>query len=309
MSVTVGVDGGQSQIRMMVSGEARSEATEGVSHLESDVIGSVVDAVGKLWGGRSVRIDRLVAGLTTIPATEDERQDLAAGLADATRASEVWVCGDQVTSHAGAFAGRTGIALSVGTGVACLAVDADSGTHRTFDGAGYLVGDEGGGFWIGRLGIRAALAGYEGRAVSTSLTPAVETELGPLETAAVHLHANPRAVDTIAHMALVVLAQADAGDAVAKSIISDAATRLVSTVTAALSFLPRDGDASVAVDGRLLLDENLLRTMFLSEMYSAHQAVKVVESPGSSLDGAIWLAEHEVPRGYLELITMHRTEP
>ncbi|MCL1602010.1 MAG: ATPase [Actinomycetia bacterium] len=308
MTVTVGIDGGQSEIRMRVSGESRDEAAPGVSHLESDTATSVVEAIRRLRGNRSTPIDRLVAGLTTIPATEEERHDLAVRLAEATGAADVWVCGDQVTSHAGAFEGETGVVLSVGTGVACLALDGATGANRTFDGAGYLVGDEGGGFWLGRLGIRAALAAYEGRAPHTTLTSSVADELGPLDAAAARLHANPRAVDSIAQMATIVLAEAEEGDAIANTIVSDSATLLVTTVSAALFFLPSGEDTRVAIDGRLLLNENQLQTAFLAEMKSTHPSVDVFQAHRSSLDGACMLAQHETPGAYSDLITTYRME-
>jgi len=308
MTITVGIDGGQSQIRMRVSGESRAKTTPGVSHLETDATASVVEAVRRLRGKSTKPIERLVAGLTTIPATEEERLDLAMHLSEATDAADVWVCGDQVTSHAGAFDGETGVVLSVGTGVACLAVDSETGAHRTFDGAGYLVGDEGGGFWLGRLGIRAALAAYEGRAPRTSLTSRVVDELGPPATAAARLHANPRAVDSIAQMATIVLAEAEAGDAIANAIVSDGAARLVTTVSAALLFLPSGADVRVAIDGRLLLNVNQLQTAFLAEMKSIHPSVPVFQAHSSSLDGACMLAEHETPGPYGDLITRYRME-
>lgn len=306
MSVTVGIDGGQSQIRMRISNESQSVSTLGVSHLESDTVASVVEAVNRLWDDRTTPIDRLVAGLTTIPAAETERRTLAARLAEVTGASEVWVCGDQVTAHAGALDGATGVVLSVGTGVACLAVDGSSGAHRTFDGAGYLVGDEGGGFWLGRSGIRAALAADEHRAPPTSLAAAVSAELGPLDTAAVHLHANPRAVDSIAQMAVIVLAEAEAGDEVANAIVSDAATRLVTTVAAAVSFLSSTPAVFVAIDGRLLLNDNQLAARFLSGMEASHPSVSLFRARGSSLDGACTMAESTDPGSYRELVTTHR---
>lgn len=308
MSATVSIDGGQSQIRMFVSGEDGIQATQGVSHLESNAIDSVVEAVRGLWGDRSDHVERLVAGLTTIPATEAEQQELAKRLREVIGAAEVWVCGDQVTSHAGAFAGETGIALSVGTGVACLAIDETDGTHRTFDGAGYLVGDEGGGFWLGQHGIRAALAAHEGRSASTSLTSRVAGELGPLDSAAVRIHGNSRAVDFIAQTAVVVLAEAEAGDPVASAIVSDAASRLVTTVSAALLFLSHRSDVTVAVDGRLLLNDSRLRDQFLLQMERAYPSVSVFETPGSSLDGAIWLSQCSTPGVYDDLITTYRTD-
>ena len=43
MTVTVGIDGGQSQIRMFVSGEEGIQAIQGVSHLESSAVDAVVE--------------------------------------------------------------------------------------------------------------------------------------------------------------------------------------------------------------------------------------------------------------------------
>ena len=169
MSVTVGIDGGQSQIRMRVSNEHPVSVAPGVSHLEEDTDAAVVAAVRQLWNGRLERPLRIVAGLTTVPDAPEARLHLAGLIADVTGAGEVWVCGDEVIAHAGALDGTTGVALSVGTGVACLALDG-SGRSRRFDGAGYLLGDEGGAFWLGRNGIRRALAADEGRGPATALT-------------------------------------------------------------------------------------------------------------------------------------------
>lgn len=307
MSATVGVDGGQSHIRMRVSTESQSDSAPGASHLGSDTAAAVVDAVDRMWGSRTTRLDRLVAGLTTIPGTEAERGDLAARLAEVTGAREVWVCGDQVTSHAGAFHGGTGVLLSVGTGIACLAMDHTNGNHRTFDGSGYLVGDEGGGFWLGRHGIRAALAADEGRGPDTSLASALAAELGPLDTASARLHASPRAVDTIAQIAVVVLAEAEAGDMVADAIVSDAANRLVTTITAAVSFLSPTQPVTVAIDGRLILEDNRLAGRFLAEMGVRHPTTPLLRAQGSSLDGACRIADGADPDTYRPLITTYGT--
>ncbi len=67
MSVTVGIDGGQSQIRMRVSNEHPVSVAPGVSHLEEDTDAAVVAAVRQLWNGRLERPLRIVAGLTTRP--------------------------------------------------------------------------------------------------------------------------------------------------------------------------------------------------------------------------------------------------
>jgi N-acetylglucosamine kinase-like BadF-type ATPase len=304
MSVTVGVDGGQSEIRLRVSGEPDIYSAPGLSHLEDDTDTALVDTVAGLCDGRDRQIIRLVAGATTVPATEAERLSLAADLGRATGAGEVWLGGDDVTSHAGALDGATGVVLSVGTGVACLAIDAERGTHRGFDGAGYLVGDEGGGFWLGRHGIRAALAADEGRGPHTLLSESLSAQLGGLDGLAIRLHANPRAVDTIARTAVVVLAQAAAGDHVAASIVADAAARLVETATAAVRFLAPASAISVALGGRLLLGSDLLAEVVSGGIAAGHPEVAVFMAKGSSLDGACSLAESTTAGPYQRLLTM-----
>ncbi|MEX1126570.1 MAG: BadF/BadG/BcrA/BcrD ATPase family protein [Acidimicrobiia bacterium] len=327
MSVTVGVDGGQSQIRLRVSGEPDAKSAPGVSHREADTGRAVIDTVAELWNGRSERISRLVAGLTTIPATEGERHLLATRLAEVTGASEVWLGGDEVISHTGAFEGASGVVLSVGTGVACLALDADTGAHRNFDGVGYLVGDEGGGFWLGRHGIRAALAAQEGRGPHTTLAETVAAQLGPLDGVPIGLHSNPRAVDTIAQIAVVVLAEAATGDPVADAIVSDAATRLVTTVSAGVRFLSAEPQVRVALGGRLLMSPReaggptpategnasrgatLLSERVATGIRAAHPTATISMATGSSLDGACILAEWVAPGPYRPLLTMYRPQP
>jgi N-acetylglucosamine kinase-like BadF-type ATPase len=46
------------------------------------------------------------------------------------------------------------------------------------DGLGWLLGDEGSGFWIGRRVVRAVLADLDGRGPSTALTPLLLARLG-----------------------------------------------------------------------------------------------------------------------------------
>ena len=59
---------------------------------------------------------------------------------------------DTVTGHIGALSGGDGVSLIVGTGVACFAMAHDRSAVWAVDGKGFLLGDDGGGFWIGRRG-------------------------------------------------------------------------------------------------------------------------------------------------------------
>lgn len=313
-ALTVGVDGGQSQIRLRVSDDPEVLTTSGVSHAtagpagQPDAATAVVEAVRQLWTPGRGAIARLVVGLTTVPSAAAARQHLAARLAAAVDAGEVWVTGDDVTSHAGALGGRSGVALMAGTGVACLAVDATTGAHRSVDGAGYLIGDEGGGFWIGRHGVRAALRAHDGRGPATALTRTIGERLGDLEGLAARVHAGPRPVDTIAQQAVAVLEAADAGDEVAAAIVATAAARLAESARAALALL-REPAPALALGGRLLLGHPGLADAVVADLRTTHPDLRVTTAPGAGLDGACALAAAGDPAPYEELITVHRQRP
>jgi glucosamine kinase len=61
---------------------------------------------------------------------------------------------DAPIAHAGAFGGRPGVVVIAGTGSVAYAVD-ETGNASTYGGWGYVFGDEGSAFWIGRYAISA----------------------------------------------------------------------------------------------------------------------------------------------------------
>ena len=300
--VAAGIDGGQSTIRMQIVGCSEIMHTPGVSHVGIDTQDRIVSTVAELWAGRMPGPARLVAGLSTVPADAGQRLEVGRRLAGATGAREVWIAGDEVTGHAGAFGDRMGVYLAAGTGVACFAFDPPSRRARRFDGAGYLIGDEGGGFWLGRAAIRAAIAANEGRGPGTSLAAAVAQRYGSLDDLAVRLHTQPRAVDRIAQAAVLVCTQAEAGDELADGILRTAAERLTNTVGAALAFL--GSEAPVALDGRLLGKDTLLARRVEALIRQAHPEVRIILAEGSSLAGACRLAAAEATGLYEHLFTI-----
>ena len=106
------------------------------------------------------------------------------------------------------------MSLVAGTGVACLAVPRD-GTARIIGGHGYLLGDEGGAFWIGRAGLRAVLRARDGRGRRRPWSPPRRTASAASTTSTCASTTMPRAVNAIAQFAPRVLEAAEAGDAVA----------------------------------------------------------------------------------------------
>jgi uncharacterized phosphosugar-binding protein/N-acetylglucosamine kinase-like BadF-type ATPase len=297
----LGVDGGQSAIRVRLAGSARVVDVAGLSRGEGDLAVRMADAVAEaVRTGGLGPVDRVVLGLTTAPTDPAEGRRLCALVSAATGADEVWLADDSVTAHAGALGGGPGVSLVAGTGVACLALPSH-GAARSVGGHGFLLGDEGGGFWLGREGIGAVLRAFEGRGPATSLTErALDAFGGPLATLHVRLHDADRAVHEIASFAPAVLAAADADDAVALAIVAEGARELAGVVRAAAAIVGAE-KVDVALGGRLLADDTPLRR-HLDALLADPPGLAVRTADGTPLDGAVLLGERGAhPYGELVL--------
>ncbi|CAM5672547.1 hypothetical protein SCYAM73S_02857 [Streptomyces cyaneofuscatus] len=89
------------------------------------------------------------------------RAELPGALADALGVRRVALAADAVTAYAGAVGQRPGAVVAGGTGMIALGTDLKE--WRRADGWGHLLGDSGGGAWIGRAGLDAAMRAHDGR--------------------------------------------------------------------------------------------------------------------------------------------------
>lgn len=290
----LGVDGGQSGIRLRHSDGGHVVAVDGVSHQEGDAVAAVADAVARGWrDGAFPPVDRVVLGLTTAPSDAAALDRLGGLVAAATGAPEAWITDDAVTAHAGALSMGWGISLVAGTGVACLALPR-SGGARIIGGHGFLLGDEGGGFWIGSRGLGAVLRASDGRGPRTELTARAEERFGPVAGLHVRVHEADRPVNAIAQFAPDVLAAAAAADPVASAIVNDAAGELVGVVAAGIAATDGEGvhgDVPLALGGRLLTPRSELRRRLDAVLGGARLAVAARDADGSALDGALLLGQ------------------
>ncbi len=155
---------------------------------------------------------------------------------------------DVVAAHAGAFSGQPGIVLSAGTGAICFGAD-ESGEQFYADGWGPLLGDEGGGYWMGTEALRAVCRGLDGRGPKTRLIEPVLEQLGVEngEQLIEFVHSEACSRETIAALTRVVFAQADLGSSEASAIRARAAMFLSSGVkSVARAMLHRRLDRAMA---------------------------------------------------------------
>lgn len=136
-----------------------------------------------------------------------------------------------------------GVVIVAGTGSIAYGRD-NAGRAARAGGWGYLLGDEGGGFWIGRAALAAVVRQFDQRGPATLLTELVLAQMGlstPVEVIqAVYDHGLPRHV--IAGIADVVQHATESGDPVAAEILNRAAAELVSAAASVVTRLGMRGD-------------------------------------------------------------------
>lgn len=198
-----------------------------------------------------------------------------------------------------AFAAGTsrpdGIVLIAGTGAAA-AVVCDRRVVRCADGYGWLLGDAGSGFWLGRRAAKATLAALEGGRADTPLPALVLTEvLGdgdrPTDARAVAnllvARISRRPPVDLARLAPVVVRAADLGDPDAIWLCQRAADHLFATVGLAMSGPPPAPDIVLA--GGLLINPTPV-AYALRDLLNAGYPRSTVTVGYDGAAGAAWLA-------------------
>ncbi len=268
------------------------------------IVGSAWDALGAP-GPVGVVALGLAGGAYDRPT----RERLAPLLSERLGAARVLLTGDDVTTHLGVLAGEPGVVVSAGTGVACLAVTA-GGELVNVDGLGYLFGDAGGGFSLGLAGLRAALAGFEGRGATTTLTRLAEDRVGtPLRMAIKAWYRSPSLIADVAGFAGEVTSVADS-DPVARVLCLSAGEELaVSVTTAVRRGFPSASDGTVSVSwAGGVLAAPVIFDAFVAGLGQLCPAARLCEPRGDSLSGALRLAtQADVP--HLAQVVVHARAP
>jgi glucosamine kinase len=144
-------------------------------------------------------------------------------------ATQVAVIDDGLAGYIGALNGRDGVALSVGGGV--VAIGGRQGQYSHRDGLGNTFGDEGSGFWVGKLAITKALAIRQGRGDDTDMVDYFADEINAYF--ALEIKNSVDAVNLATKTARKVLDAADAGVSTATAIVDEGAYLLAQTAVAA----------------------------------------------------------------------------
>ncbi|MFI9723340.1 N-acetylglucosamine kinase [Streptomyces sp. NPDC052396] len=201
---------------------------------------------------------------------------------------------DAVTAYAGALGQRPGAVVAAGTGLVALGTDLLPGSGwRKADGWGHLLGDCGGGAWIGRAGLEAALRAHDGRrGGSAALLARAEAVFGPAAGLPGRLYPRTDRPAFLASFAPEV-ARCAAGCPVAGGILRAAARRIAEAAAAACpppAERPGPDTGQVALTGGLFELGAPLLDPLQEELQKQLPYARLVNSAGGPLDGAVRLA-------------------
>jgi N-acetylglucosamine kinase len=226
-----------------VIGEARGAGAnlQASGELEVEkVLHHVMDAA---IGDRDVRPTAICLGMAGV----DRPEDTAAVHSIMRRIgfkARVIVVNDALVALVAGAGDAEGVVIVAGTGSIAYGRDS-SGRAARAGGWGYLLGDEGGGFWIGRAALTAVVRQFDGRGPVTILTPMVLEHLG-LSTPRELIHEIyyrdvPRHV--IAGLAGLVQRAMGQRDAIAAEILTRAGAELASAAGSVIARLEMRGTA------------------------------------------------------------------
>jgi N-acetylglucosamine kinase-like BadF-type ATPase len=204
-------------------------------------------------------------------------------------AKKVALIDDGLAGFVGALGGSNGVVLSIGGGVVSVGGNNSHFAHR--DGLGSTFGDEGGGFWLGKLGLTRALGIRQGRGDDQVLLSAFKDQVIEFDGLKVK---NAADASTLAiTSAKNLLAAADAGSPTAIAIRNEGASLLAQTVIATWLGAggSKDDAPEIAIQGGPSKNSAYVSAIQSNISRSLPKA-KFVSARGDNLDGALWIANN-----------------
>ena len=278
MGSYIAIDAGGTRIRGYESINGTEFTGSGVTHTNSLALDLARNISAAIPDGCN-KVDTLVLSLAAIPQQAEDQKLLAAALLQRVRFERLVIASD---TKAAALSSNShaDLTIAVGTGITALVNMPDHNFELT--GHGYLIGDEASGFWIGRSGLNAALRADEGRGPDTSLLKAaIDFYKVPARELADHIHQLSTPVAQVAAFAPSVVKAAQAGDAEALFIVSQAANEIAVLIEVAIE---RANIKTVALVGGAIPHGELLHHQVLAASQSLN--VDFISDSAEPLQGA-----------------------
>ena len=245
----LGIDAGGTKTVCLLAdadGQILAEARGGGANLQSsgelEVEKVLHGVMEEAIGDREVRPDAVCLGIAGVDRPGDA-EAVSSIMRRLGFKSRTLIVNDALVALVAGVGDNPGVVLVAGTGSIAYGRDG-SGRAARSGGWGYLLGDEGGGFWIGRSALAAVVRQFDGRGPATILTELVLAEMhlaSPTEL--IHaIYDKGLQRRAIAGIAALVQSAADAGDATASEILTRAGAELTAAAASVIRRLGMRGD-------------------------------------------------------------------
>ena len=261
---------------------------EGAEHSAVVIAETARRAAG--LAGVELPADRLVVGAAGAGRAREQRA-LEAALMARGVARQARAMSDGEIALAAAFGAvdGAGIFINAGTGSVAFARDPQGQVHRS-GGFGWQLGDEGGGYWLGRRALQAASRAYDGRGEGSTLLSRLLAALGLTDFDTLIGWATLATPAQVAALAPHVLNAAREGEAVAQHTVDDAARELVALVRVLARHFPAGKPLAVATGGGLLRPTSPLLAAFRAALAADLPRAILASGPVDAPLGALRLA-------------------
>lgn len=298
-TVCIGLDGGGTSTRLLAEDRDGRHWTDddgtsnprivGTKRAAKVITGLVGRAAAQFPGAEEFKVCAGIAGA----AGRKMQQRLSDALKRDSRDQNgfsIEITDDAAIAYEAAFAGAPGVLFVVGTGSNVLVRTTD-GTFVRSGGWGYLLGDEGSGYSIGRAGMRAVAASIDTN-TETALTRRAAADLGVLtrETLIERVYG---ADYSPASFAPAVLEEAQNGDQESLDIVADETMMLSNRLFALVELKDLAVAGIVKTTGGLSRSRPYMLSLTRS-IQSRLPTWEVVRSGREPVEGALWMAKQMV---------------
>ena len=296
MGIFLGIDGGGTKTTCVVGDDSSLlvTATAGPSNVvrvgEERARESLDEAIRhacKAAGITPAQVDGTCIGLAG--AARPEIAEIVRRLLSEIVSGPVNVVGDMEIAMQAAFGSGPGVIVNAGTGSFAYGRDKAGRTERV-GGWGFAISDEGSGQWIGRTAITAIYRAHD-EGERTMLLPELLRlwKLSSLNDLVRPANASPP--PDFSSLFPIVLAVADAGDAIARSVLTQAGVELARLVKLVIRRLfAEEGSVPVAMTGGVLRQSALVRQVFYNSLRSEYPNASVNSTVIEPVKGALELA-------------------
>lgn len=304
----IGMDGGGTKTHAIITnlkGDVLAEHVAGPSNFQiigvekaAETIFSLIELCCESVGCEIKNIAAVACGLTGAGRVGDQ-QRMAEGVkkyaaSKKAKLKKIIIESDARIALEGAFKGDPGIILIAGTGSIAFGKDAKGNVHRV-GGWGRILGDEGSGYFLGRLGLTAVTREIDGRGEKTQLTKLIAKKFQLTDQTSIINAVYKNSFD-VASVAPLVLAAASKRDPVCRMIVEHAAVELAEHVMVASKEIIASTRATVrskihlSFVGGLIANETLLSLLLTRYIQNNYPTIDIIPPMASPAYGAVVMA-------------------